>query len=151
MSANDTAAAAPGDDREDEPMEEHVERYGTNVAYPNGRCPACGCGVDEQGRCYQSGCTRYDASSPFAGYDTEDTAEAYDAHADGCDNCGGEDHVAEVCPEFRSVSDYEEHVAARRTDGDLCAGCRVPEHEVCSLDVSCSCCRDTMERIHHDA
>lgn len=48
------------------------ERHGVSDAYPNGRCTACGSGLDETGRCYQSDCTRFDGSSPCAGYDDED-------------------------------------------------------------------------------
>lgn len=43
--------------------------FGQNVAFPNGRCVSCGSGLDEAHRCYQRDCSRFDAGSPYAGYD----------------------------------------------------------------------------------
>lgn len=35
-------------------------------AYPNGRCPSCGHGLDEGRRCFQVDCSRFDEGSPYA-------------------------------------------------------------------------------------
>lgn len=52
------------------------DRHGVSAAYPNGRCTGCGCGVDEQGRCYQADCAQFDETSPHAGYDDIDGSGA---------------------------------------------------------------------------
>lgn len=57
---------------DDEQIEDLGLSDGGSVAYPNGRCRGCGSGLDDAGRCYQSECTRFDDSSPHAGYDADD-------------------------------------------------------------------------------
>lgn len=47
----------------------------------------------------------------------DDNDPTYDPDGDGCDNCGGADHTAETCPQFKSVVEYEAHVAARTLRG----------------------------------
>lgn len=42
---------------------EHPERFGTSVAYPNGRCEACGNGLDDEGRCYISDCSAFNPAA----------------------------------------------------------------------------------------
>jgi hypothetical protein len=38
--------------------------FGTSDAYPNGRCGACGNGLDDRGSCYTRDCSRFDPESP---------------------------------------------------------------------------------------
>ena len=36
--------------------------------------------------------------------------EGYNPHGDGCDNCGGEDHACDTCPDFTAKEQYDAHV-----------------------------------------
>lgn len=42
----------------------------------------------------------------------------YDPHGDGCDNCGGEDHTCDTCPEFITRDEFLAHVATHNDKDD---------------------------------
>lgn len=60
------------------------ERHGVSDAYPNGRCTACGFGLDEFGYCCQSDCANFNVNSPYA--DAGHTTSGGPGNEDGAAN-----------------------------------------------------------------
>ena len=116
---------------DEEGGEDGVERPGASDAYPNGRCTACGFGLDENGLCFQSDCSNFDENSTYAdaGHTTAGGPGATDddstdlADADPDEEYGPYDLTCAHCGNALNGDNFD-HTGSQRCD-DL-----DPEHRL---------------------